>query len=98
MLVTRDVAKDPAQTKIIADYKHARRADRQQGHRPDHRATSPATGNAAGESALGDLIADAQLADPSVVGRRREAGRRVHEPGRHPRRPDRQGVDSGATR
>ena len=44
--------------------------------RPDHRATSlPRPAPPAGESSLGDLIADAQLADPSVVdaadGRRR---------------------------
>ena len=30
--------------------------------------TSPAPVTPAGESALGDLIADAQLTDPSVVG------------------------------
>ena len=42
------------------------------------------TNNAAGESALGDVIADAQLAY-TAVGRGPD---RLHEPGRHPRRPD----------
>ena len=36
---------------------------------------------------LGDLIADAQLADPSVVTGGKTPGHRVHEPRRHPRRP-----------
>ena len=34
LLVTRNVAKDPAQTKIIADYRQGHRAHREQGHRP----------------------------------------------------------------
>ena len=41
-------------------------ADRQQGHRAHHRRRHRA-GNPAGESPLGDLIADAQLADPSTT-------------------------------
>ena len=67
MLVTRDVAKDPVQTKLIADYNEAIApvASRVIGHINGDitRAT-----NAAGESALGDFIADAQLNDSSVVG------------------------------
>jgi len=67
MLVTRDVAKDPAQTQIITDYNKAIApvASRVIGHITADvtRATNPA-----GESALGDFIADAQLNDPSVVG------------------------------
>ena len=66
MVVTRDVPKDPAQTKIITDYSALARpiASRVLGH-----ITTDITraGNAGGESQLGDLIADAQLADPSVV-------------------------------
>ncbi len=41
------------------------------------------TANAAGESALGDVIADAQLAATASAGYRRGGGG-VHEPGRHP--------------
>ena len=41
---------------------HRGRPDRQQGRRRDHRATSSATAGANGESPLGDVIADAQLA------------------------------------
>ena len=37
---------------------------------------------------LGDLIADAQLADDVRRDRRQDAGDRVHEPRRHPDRPD----------
>jgi 2',3'-cyclic-nucleotide 2'-phosphodiesterase (5'-nucleotidase family) len=67
LLVTRNVAKDPAQTKIIADYGKAIApiASKVIGH---INADVTRTGNPAGESALGDLIADAQLNDPSVVG------------------------------
>ena len=39
------------------------------------------------ESPLGDVIADAQLASTSRSGLRQRGGR-VHEPGRHPGRPD----------
>ena len=64
--VTRDVPKDPAQTKLLDMYKTlvAPIADKVLGT-----ITTDVTKqqNAAGESALGDLIADAQLADPSVV-------------------------------
>ncbi len=86
ILVTRNVAKDPAQTAIINAYKQAIKpiASKVIGH---INADVTRAGNPAGESALGDLIADAQLNDPSVVGRVREAGHRLHEPGRHPRRP-----------
>jgi 5'-nucleotidase len=66
VLVTRNVAKDPAQTKIITDYNTAIApvASRVIGHITTD---VTRTGNPAGESALGDLIADAQLADKSVV-------------------------------
>jgi len=66
MVVSRDVPKDPAQTKIITDYSALARpiASRVLG-----RIATDVTraGNPGGESQLGDLIADAQLADPSVV-------------------------------
>ena len=67
LLVTRNVAKDPAQTKIIADYGKAIApiASKVIGH---INADVTRAGNPAGESALGDLIADAQLNDASVVG------------------------------
>lgn len=65
LVVTRTV-KDPAMTELIALYKKlvGPIAGRIIGH-----ITADVTraGNPAGESALGDLIADAQLADPSVV-------------------------------
>ena len=66
VLVTRNVAKDPAQTKIITDYNTAIApvASRVIGHITTD---VTRTGNPAGESPLGDLIADAQLADKSVV-------------------------------
>ncbi len=60
-IVTRDVAKDPAQTAIIAKY-------REQSAPIANRVVGTVTGNltralnAAGESRLGDVIADAQLA------------------------------------
>ncbi|KHK99015.1 5'-nucleotidase [Microbacterium mangrovi] len=67
MLVTRDVAKDPAETAIITKYKEFVKpiASKVIGH-----ITSDVTrsANAGGEQPLGDLIADAQLADPSVIG------------------------------
>jgi 5'-nucleotidase len=60
-IVTRDVAKDPAQTAIIAKY-------REQSAPIANRVVGTVTANltralnAAGESRLGDVIADAQLA------------------------------------
>ncbi|MDF2145429.1 bifunctional UDP-sugar hydrolase/5'-nucleotidase [Knoellia sp. p5-6-4] len=66
VMVTRDRARDAAQTEIITRYKTlvAPIANRVIGNV----ATDVTrTANAAGESQLGDLIADAQLADPSVV-------------------------------
>lgn len=64
--VTRDVPKDPTETSLIDTYKELVRpiASKVIGH-----VTTDVTKtqNAAGESALGDLIADAQLADPSTV-------------------------------
>jgi 5'-nucleotidase len=64
--VSRDVPKDAAQTRLVADYLKlvAPIADKVLG---TITADVTKTPNAAGESALGDLIADAQLADPSVV-------------------------------
>ncbi|RNM16393.1 bifunctional metallophosphatase/5'-nucleotidase [Nocardioides pocheonensis] len=64
--VTRDVAKDPAETSLIAKYQQLVRpiASKVIGHITTD---VTAAGNAAGESQLGDLIADAQLADPSTV-------------------------------
>ena len=66
MLVTRDVARDPKQTALIAEYKTLVRpiASKVIGHITADVTRTP---NAAGESPLGDLIADAQLADPSTV-------------------------------
>jgi 5'-nucleotidase len=64
--VSRDVTPDPAQTGLIKRYNElvAPIASEVVGH-----VTTDVTKtqNAAGESQLGDLIADAQLADPSVV-------------------------------
>ena len=69
MLVTRDVAEGPGADGAHRPVQGARQPIAEQGHRPHHRRrhsrAEPA--NAGGESQLGDLIADAQLADPSVV-------------------------------
>jgi 2',3'-cyclic-nucleotide 2'-phosphodiesterase (5'-nucleotidase family) len=64
--VTRDVAKDPAETALIMTYQDLVRpiASKVIGHITGD---VTAAGNAAGESQLGDLIADAQLADPSTI-------------------------------
>ncbi|HEU4332708.1 MAG TPA: bifunctional metallophosphatase/5'-nucleotidase [Lapillicoccus sp.] len=66
VLVTRNVARDPAQSEIIKNYNTAIApvASRVIGH---INGDVTRAGNPAGESALGDLIADAQLADASVV-------------------------------
>ncbi|WP_270886856.1 bifunctional metallophosphatase/5'-nucleotidase [Pedococcus sp. 5OH_020] len=66
MVVTRDVPKDTAQTELIGTYKTliAPIASRVLGTITSDITRST---NAGGESPLGDLIADAQLADPSVV-------------------------------
>jgi 2',3'-cyclic-nucleotide 2'-phosphodiesterase (5'-nucleotidase family) len=66
MLVTRDGTKDATQTALIARYKELVKpiASKVIGHITED---VTRTQNAAGESQLGDLIADAQLADPSVV-------------------------------
>ncbi len=71
LVVTRDVPKDPAQTRLIARYSELVKAI---AGKVLGRVTTDVTraGNPAGESALGDLIADAMLADPSVV----QAGRK----------------------
>lgn len=67
MLVTRNVEKDPAETDLIAKYKElvAPIASEVIGSISSDINRAP---NAGGETALGDLIADAQLADPSVIG------------------------------
>jgi 2',3'-cyclic-nucleotide 2'-phosphodiesterase (5'-nucleotidase family) len=64
--VTRDVTPDRAQTSLIKLYQELVKpiASEVVGHVT---ADVTKTQNAAGESPLGDLIADAQLADPSVV-------------------------------
>ncbi len=64
--VSRDVTPDPAQNSLIDLYKKLVTpiASKVIGHITTDVTASQ---NAAGESALGDLIADAQLADPSVV-------------------------------
>jgi len=66
MLVTRDVARDPKQTALITQYKTLVTpiASKVIGHITADVTRTP---NAAGETPLGDLIADAQLADPSTV-------------------------------
>jgi 5'-nucleotidase len=66
VLVTRDVPKDPAESSLIATYRDLVTpiASKVIGRISADitRATNPA-----GEEPLGDLIADAQLADPSTV-------------------------------
>ncbi len=64
--VTRDVKPDQAQTDLITQYKDLVRpiASKVIGHVASD---VTKTANPAGESQLGDLIADAQLADDSVV-------------------------------
>ncbi len=67
VIVSREVAKDPAETNIINLYKTliAPVQNRVIGHITT---SVTRTANAGGETPLGDLIADAQLADPSVKG------------------------------
>jgi 2',3'-cyclic-nucleotide 2'-phosphodiesterase (5'-nucleotidase family) len=67
VIVTRDAAfKDAAQTQLISAYKTviAPIASKVLGTISGDITTAP---NAAGESKLGDLIADGQLADPSTI-------------------------------
>ncbi|MGW5237808.1 bifunctional metallophosphatase/5'-nucleotidase [Monashia sp. NPDC004114] len=66
MLVSRNVAPDPTQTDLLNTYKDLVKgvAARIIGTISGDITRSQ---NSAGESALGDLIADAQLADPSTV-------------------------------
>jgi 5'-nucleotidase len=65
-IVARDVEKAPAETSILDRYRpyYAPLASRVVGSATD---SVPKAGNAAGESALGDLIADAQLEAGRVV-------------------------------
>ena len=76
VIVTRDVAKDPAQTDLIDALPRGARPDRERGRRQDRGAADQDPGAALpvgtnsngepvyafGESALGNVIADAQLA------------------------------------
>ncbi len=66
-IVDRTVPKDPAQSALIAKYKTlvASIANKVLGQVAGTSVSR--TANAAGESPLGDLIADAQLADPSTI-------------------------------
>ena len=66
-IVERTVAKDPAQTALIARYKTLVSTIANKVIGQVAGSVVSRTPNAAGESPLGDLIADAQLADPSVV-------------------------------
>jgi 5'-nucleotidase len=70
MIVTRDVPKDPAETSIITQYGTLVEpvAGRIVGRITEDIGRSGPNANAGGEQELGDLIADAQLNDPSVVG------------------------------
>ncbi len=67
--VTRDVPKDADQTKLLSQYQTlvAPIASRVLGSITEDIGRSGSNANAGGEQELGDLIADAQLADPSVV-------------------------------
>jgi len=65
-IVTRDVAKDPAQTRIVEKYA-ALSATRANAHVGVAAADLVDEQNAAGESSLGDIIADAQLAATSAA-------------------------------
>ncbi len=69
VLVTRNVPKHPVETDLIAKYKELVEpiASRVIGSIGTDLLKDAPTGGS-GESQLGDLIADAQLADPSVVG------------------------------
>jgi 5'-nucleotidase len=69
MVVTRDLVPDARQTSLIGKYQAlvAPIANRVLGTITQDIGRSGASVNAGGEQALGDLIADAQLADPSVV-------------------------------
>jgi 5'-nucleotidase len=69
MVVTRDVPKDAAQTTLLSQYQTlvAPIASRVLGSISEDIGRSGANANAGGEQELGDLIADAQLADPTVV-------------------------------
>ena len=66
MIVTRDVPKAADETSLINTYKTliAPLANKVLGHITADLTAKP---NAAGESKLGDLIADAQVNDPSVI-------------------------------
>jgi 2',3'-cyclic-nucleotide 2'-phosphodiesterase (5'-nucleotidase family) len=66
-IVERTVAKDPAQTALIAKYKTLVSAIANRVIGQVEGSVLSRTANAAGESPLGNLIADAQLADTSTI-------------------------------
>ena len=68
VLVTRNVPKDQAETESHRQVQDAGRADRERGDRSDHRRHQPRGERGRRDRRSGDLIADAQLADPSVIG------------------------------
>ena len=87
MPVTRDVTKDAEQTSLIAHYTSSSKpiASKVIGQITTDVTKDPPPEAPTARAQLGDLIADAQLADDSVGHRRQDAGDRVHEPRRHPR-------------
>ncbi len=78
------LAKDPEQTALLEAYDKfaAPIGNRQAGSIAETLSRMP---NDAGESALGDIIADAQLAATTAAARWRRRDR-VHQSGRHPHR------------
>ena len=77
-IVTRDVAKRGDDHQPDHEVQDAGRADREQGHRAPrrgHHRASAATPDDSGDSPLGNLIADAQKADPSAVTGRQDRRR-----------------------
>jgi 5'-nucleotidase len=66
MVVSRDVAKDPAETKLISTYSALIKPIAEK-HLGTITADVTRSASPAGEQPLGDLIADAQVNDPSVV-------------------------------
>ena len=93
---TASYAKDPEQTALIEAYDKvaAPIANRPAGSVTETLSRVP---NEAGESALGDIIADAQLAATSD-GSERRRGDRVHQSRRHPHRHRQEGGRRGDLR
>ena len=90
MQVSRDVTPDPAQTDADRPLQEAGHADREQGDRAHQHRRHRTTQNAAGESAARRPDRRRAARRPLGGDRWPDAGDRVHEPGRHPRRPDRE--------